>query len=392
MSRVITFGGEEAPMMATMSIPHPEPTPESEPLVKLAPGTDWQELLEDSPEGEWTGDPLQGCSRRTLPLGEDDEGPVSATLVRYDGELNESLTSEERSPVLHIHGWSDYFYNLPMARSWAAQGRPFYALDLRKYGRSLRSWQTPGYIDDLSTYDDDIDAALALIAEEHPHAAAPIVHGHSTGGLITALWAHRHPGRAGALILNSPWLEMPGDAAARTALEGILTPLNHLSPKRPLKVPNIDTYWQSLSDEAHGEWTLHPKWRPRESFPLRAGWLKAVLTGHRRVSDGLDLELPVLVLLSAATVYKRQWSDELKESDAVLDVELLARRSMKLGPHVTVVRLQGAIHDVFASEEPVRSSAFGEVVRWLRAYAPEYLAEPASREVPEPGMPGTEPA
>ena len=41
------------------------------------------ELLEDSPAGVWSPDHLEGCLRLTLPLGEDDEGPVSATLVSY---------------------------------------------------------------------------------------------------------------------------------------------------------------------------------------------------------------------------------------------------------------------------------------------------------------------
>lgn len=327
-------------------------------------------LLQDSPPGRWVPDPLEGCSRMTLPLGEDEEGPVSATLVRYDGHGGPVGRSPETgispTPMLHLHGWSDYFFNLPMARHWTAQGRPFYALDLRKYGRSLRPWQTPGYIEDLHAYGEELEAALDVIG--HPR---PILQAHSTGGLAAALWTHRNPERVGALVLNSPWLEMPGDVAARAAVEGLITPLQHLQPKRPMKLPVVDNYWQSLSDEAHGEWTLHPRWRPRHSFPMRAGWLKAVLAGHREVYDGLDLPVPVLVVLSGETVYRRQWSEKLQQADSVLDVELLARRAVRLGRCVTVLRLERALHDVFASAEGVRSAAFDQVSRWLRAYGPE---------------------
>lgn len=323
--------------------------------------------LSDTPAGDWVPDVLRGFSRMTLPLGEDEEGPVSATIVRHDAPG----TAPHRAPILHLHGWSDYFYNRPLAEAFARSGRGFFALDLRKYGRSLRPWQTPGYIDDLSTYDAEIGATLAAIRSELPQAPPPIIHAHSTGGLIAALWAQRHQDAASALVLNSPWLEFPGDVTARTAVEGLLTPLSHLNPRRPLIVPRVDNYWQSLSDQAQGEWTLHPAWRPRKSFRMNAGWLRAVVSGHREVFEGLDVAMPILVLLSAQRTLSRRWSEQFQASDSVLDVELIARRAVKLGSWVTVVRIHQAMHDVFASARPVRQEAFAELDRWLRAYGPE---------------------
>lgn len=323
-----------------------------------------EELLEDSPPGQWVADYLPGCSRMTLPLGEDFEGAVSATLVRLDQEPGEAGAEASQAPVLQIHGWSDYFYNLPLARRWARRGHRFYALELRKYGRSLRAHQTPGYIEDLQQYSVEIAAALDVIANENPESSAPIISAHSTGGLVAALWAEQHPHHQSALVLNSPWLELP----ARTAAAGIVTPLGAVNPTATLKVPRLEHYWASLSDAANGEWPLHPHWRPRKSFPMTTGWLKAVFAGHRRVAEGLDMDLPVLVLLSTGTVYRPQWTPEYQEKDSVLDVELLARRAVKLGRRVSVVRLPGAMHDVFASREPVRRHAFAETERWLRAY------------------------
>lgn len=322
------------------------------------------ELLEDSPAGVWVPDCLPGCSRRTIPLGEDFEGSVSATLVRCD----QQPARPSAPPVLQIHGWTDYFYNLEIAERFAAAGHRFYALDLRKYGRSLRAHQTPGHIDDLAAYDAEIQAALEIIAQENPEAGRPVVAGHSTGGLVAALWAQRHPGQAAALVLNSPWLEVPGHSPARAAAEGIVTPLGAVNPTATLRVPRLEHYWESLSDQAHGEWQLHPLWRPRKSFPMTVGWLKAVFAGHRRVREGLEMDLPVLVLLSTGTVYRPQWTPEHQENDGVLDVELLARRAVRLGRHVTVVRIPQAMHDVFASRQPVRTEAFEHVRRWLQVY------------------------
>ena len=42
----------------------------------------------------------------------------------------------------------------------STRGYDFYALDLRKYGRSLRPHQTPDYVDDLREYFDELDEAL----------------------------------------------------------------------------------------------------------------------------------------------------------------------------------------------------------------------------------------
>ena len=39
--------------------------------------------------------------------------------------------------VLHVHGFADYFFQTVAADCWVERGYDFYALDLRKYGRSL---------------------------------------------------------------------------------------------------------------------------------------------------------------------------------------------------------------------------------------------------------------
>ena len=60
-----------------------------------------------------------------------------ATLVRRAGG--------ERSAhaVLYLHGWNDYFFQTHLADVLRRAGFDFYALDLRRYGRSLRLGQLP---------------------------------------------------------------------------------------------------------------------------------------------------------------------------------------------------------------------------------------------------------
>jgi len=44
---------------------------------------------------------------------------------------------------------------------------------------------------------------------------------------------------------------------------------------------------------------------------------------------------------------------------------------VRLGPNVTVARIDGAMHDVFLSREPARAAAYASITRWLRGYEPE---------------------
>ena len=55
-------------------------------------------------------------------------------------------------------------------------------------------------------------------------------------------------------------------------------------------------------------------------------------------------------------------------SDIVLDVAQIARWSTKLSRHVTLVRVEGALHDVTLSRASVREKVFDELGRWLAAY------------------------
>ena len=58
--------------------------------------------------------------------------------------------------VLYVHGWNDYFFQIHLSDFWADRGFDFYALDLRRYGRSLRRGQLPGFISDLDEYDAEL--------------------------------------------------------------------------------------------------------------------------------------------------------------------------------------------------------------------------------------------
>jgi alpha-beta hydrolase superfamily lysophospholipase len=340
-------------------------------------GSSVVEQREGEPAG-WVPDVLgPNFEQLTLELADDDEGAVVATLVRYrpPRKLRDWL---ERGPldgvdVLYVHGWSDYFFNPELAEFWARLGARFHALDLRKYGRSIRSWQTPGYVTDLATYDEDLEAALGAMghgADPEASTRALMLMGHSTGGLTLSLWAARNRGRAAAIVLNSPWLEFQLSRLGRQALAPVLGWGARVNPQGPL--PNVDLgfYTRSISRDQGGEWDYDHAWRPDRGFTAHPAWLTAILAGHARVAAGIDVGAPVLTLLSARSSIGTQWNEDMRSSDIVLVVDEIAQRALKLGPEVTVARIDGALHDVVLSRRPARTAAYAAIRHWLRGYAP----------------------
>src|SRR3954468_1896239 len=116
-----------------------------------------------------------------LPLDDDHEGEVVATLVSR-------RVPDSGKAVLYVHGFVDYFFQAHLADFYVERGYSFYALDLRKYGRSLLKHQTPNFARDMSDYFPEIDEAVRLIREDNDLV---LLNGHSTGGLVAAVWADR---------------------------------------------------------------------------------------------------------------------------------------------------------------------------------------------------------
>jgi alpha-beta hydrolase superfamily lysophospholipase len=314
----------------------------------------------------WESDILDGFESLDIPLpeaarapGESDEIEVVATLVRRAG----GETSEQA--VLYLHGWNDYFFQTHVADAFSAAGFAFYALDLRRYGRSLRLGQLRGFIADLTEYDQELSAAADLIAAEHQRLT---LLGHSTGGLTATLWAADHPDRVAGVILNSPWLDLQGSAMVRALGGPVIDALGGNRPTAALPLPDSGFYARTIHLDQEGEWDYDTELKTSPSPAIRVGWLRAVLQGHQKVAAGLGLPMPVLVLTSAKTDFARKWHDGLHGADTVLDVEQIARRATRLGRHVTIVKFDGGLHDLFLSRPAVREQVFDEVVRWSQAY------------------------
>ncbi|MBA8792455.1 alpha-beta hydrolase superfamily lysophospholipase [Friedmanniella endophytica] len=329
---------------------------------------------------DWSDDLLPGYASRTLALpgaeraaGEPEDTELCATLVHRRPEPGRAAG---RRAVLYLHGWNDYFFQTHLADFCAELGYDFFALDLRRYGRSLRPGQLPGFITDLEEYDAELDAAHALIAHGDPDEPAVGAHdevllmGHSTGGLIASLWAARRPGAVVGLVLNSPWLDLQGSAMVRAVGTPVIDAVGGRNPTAVIRLPDAGLYARTLHINRGGEWEYDTSLKAHPGPPIRVGWLRAVRHGHQKVAAGLGITVPVLVLASTRTKFTRQWDEELRGVDSVLDVEQIVSRAGRLGPHVTIVRFERGIHDLVLSRPEVRRRVFSEIARWCAAYLP----------------------
>lgn len=299
--------------------------------------------------------------QRTLPQPADYEGAVQSTLVRL------RAAGPAPKAVLYIHGFNDYFFQREMALRYQQHGYRFYALDLRKYGRSWLPHQHPNNVRDLREYYADLDAALAVVqAEGHPTV---LLSAHSTGGLVAALYAQEGANRAAvaALFLNSPFLALAQGWASQHLALPLAAAVGRFVPglKLPGRLPGH--YGASLHRQHRGEWDYHLAWKPLSVFPITMGWLRAIHAGHRRIRRGLAIAVPVLVLHAEHTVRGRGWRDEYFRADGVLNVRTLRALAPKLGPHVTVRAIAGGMHDLVLSRQSVREQVYKELFAWLAA-------------------------
>ena len=222
----------------------------------------------------------------TLELPADDEGEVVATLVSRQAPGDSDRRGAARARLLRLL--------LPdRGRGLLGErGYDFYALDLRKYGRSLRPHQTPNFALDLAEYYPELDlASTTLITERDGHDHV-VLSGHSTGGADRGALAGRRRAAGGRRWCSTrPWLDLQRQLLAAHGghqgdRPGRRTPAVPGDP--PQRVAGSTA--AACTSEYGGEWDFDLAWKPLESWPVFAGWLRAIRRGHAAVHRGLGLD------------------------------------------------------------------------------------------------------
>ena len=311
----------------------------------------------------WMPDVLAGFEQCTLNGITAADGTVAPVLVRR--RCVNPPTNPSAKAVLYIHGYVDYFFQTHLADFYNQHGLHFYALDLRRHGRAMQAGQLPNYTRDIDEYLQDVDAAVQLIKREE-HINWLLLNGHSTGGLVAALYAHRglQRGVVNAVFLNSPFLDMNLPVWQQRTLEPLLAAVGAWWPH--LRLPAMSgVYGQSLHVAHHGQWRYNTQWKPIAGFPLYAGWLRAIHRAQAEVARGLAIQCPVLVLHAQRSAWPTQWHGDAMCADVVLNVADITRLSPGLGPKVEVKAIPDGMHDLTLSQTEPRQKTFQALLAWL---------------------------
>jgi len=291
-----------------------------------------------------------------LSLAADDKGPLQFSLVRLlcDGV-------ETDAGVLYLHDFSDFFWCKEIAHNFVDDGYHFYAIDFRKYGRSIRdksSDDRPNFVTTLSEYYEEIHSAIQIM-RKFDRISKILLVGQGLGGLIATLYMSDHPEKhveVQGLCLLSPFFALNRnwvDNIANLAKNWV----GSFDPNFVCK--NFSRlYHETLHKDFHGEWSWDLTKKPLDGFPLYAGWLQMVAESQRRVGLGLDIRIPILVLLSSGSLVAKDFTEDVLKYDIIMNVKIAKDTSERLGPNVQVDFLKEALHDILASKEVVREQAY----------------------------------
>ncbi|MDE6540383.1 MAG: alpha/beta hydrolase [Muribaculaceae bacterium] len=299
-----------------------------------------------------------GFETHSVAMPDDYSGHVRSTVVRHRSDCGDSTA------ILYVHGYNDYFFQDEEAERLADSCYHFYAVDLRKYGRSLSEGQTPYEARDISEYYADIDSALAVMRADGIRRT--ILMGHSTGGLVTSSYMSARPdSMICALVLNSPFLDWNMNGFMRKVATPFVGFLGRIFPHIRISQGSGESpYGQSLARSRHGEWDFNTDWKTIVPRDVESSWVGAITRAQRNVRKG-RIKVPVLLMHSDSSATGDNWTPKFQRADGVLNVDHMRKYGPKLGPDVDEREISGGMHDLFLSAPEVRENAYRTLFDWL---------------------------
>ena len=341
--------------------------------------------------GIWTGSPTYCPATGSRPSR---SAPIptarASSSPRWSG-AGEPPARRPATPCCAVHGYTDYFFNTELADHFAARGFAFYALDLRKCGRSRRRGPDPA----LHHRPGQLRRGAGARAESSPptprrNGAACTAH--SAGGLIVTAVAgpaaparraprdaHRRRWCSTARVFD---LHGPGDPAHRGDVGGT----GRAGPAAQAA--------RSSASRHQGGYGTTPAPRLRRRVRLQPG-----LEAARRVPRDvrLDQRDPARACAAAprarrrraqpdpAVGPQRRRSHPIPSRSSAATPCSTSRRSPG-GPAASatappIVPITDAKHDVFLSLAEPRAAAYRELDGWLDWYLLTENTGPTTRTI-----------
>jgi len=299
-----------------------------------------------------------GFEQLAIPLADDYEGKAVATLVRRKPVVIAGKA------VLYIHGFNDYFFQSEMACYFNENGFNFYALDLRKYGRSYLPHQKFNDIRNLRTYYEEILAAIKIINNEGNREV--VLLGHSTGGLILSLFAkdYSNSDLFDGLILNSPFYEFNKSKLIKLILP-LVSFTGRFFPDITIAGGFSEEYGKSIHSSYSGEWDYDLRWKPILAPQINLGWLRAIYKAQKELKKSFQVTKPVLIMHSAKSVTDMKDKQQIQTSDAILNVDDIEKIGHNLDGKVDIKTIEGGLHDLILSQKAVRENVYSIIFSWL---------------------------
>lgn len=315
----------------------------------------------------WHPDILEGYEARYVNQGEAFDGPCRSTIVRKKDPKG------SRRAFLYIHGFNDYFFQAEMGERFVDSGFNFYAVDLRRYGRSREPWQYPFNIRDQKEYFADIDSALAQMRRDGNTDIT--LGGHSTGGLTVAFMAAERGTAIGVdrVVTDSPFLAWNFISFYRHCLIPTVSALGGIFKNCKIPQKPCDGYAYSLLREFDGEWTYNTDWKMIYSPPVTFSWIRAIQTSQKAtLRKAKDIAVPLLVMHSSRKVDGCNYDSLFRYGDAVLDPFMLQdcgeRIKAKSRHPVEVCTVDSGLHDLILSLPAHREAAYDSIFSFIRRH------------------------
>lgn len=325
---------------------------------------DWQHKYKGEkilpPDSLWGPDVLDGYESRFVNLGEAFDGPARCTIIRPVRK------ADSKKAFLYVHGFNDYFFQDDWGEQFVDSGINFYAVDLRRYGRSRLPWQYPFNVRDQKEYFADIDSALSQMRRDGMTDIT--LGGHSTGGLTVICYAAARGPRIGVnrVVTDSPFLEWNYNAFMRNVAAPAIGALGRIFPEAEVKQAHCDGYAYSLLKEYDGEWTFNTQWKMIYSPPVKWGWVGSIDKAHSYILRHADnIAVPLLVMTSSRKIEGCDFTPEFLTGDAVLDPAMIRKAASRLARTHTCV-IDSGLHDLILSPLPARARARDSIFSFIK--------------------------